>query len=110
MISCSWGPEDGDWSDPNDPLHNQVVPLPDSTRLAIDFAVNHGRNGKGCVICFAAGNGNEPVDNDGYASYSRVMAIDRYSPTRASSWIGSTLWSAVVWKPSRNCQASGITT
>lgn len=75
VISCSWGPEDGDWSDPTDPLHQQVVPLPDSTRLAIDFAINQGRGGKGCVVLFAAGNGNESVDNDGYASNPKVMAI-----------------------------------
>ncbi len=75
VISCSWGPVDGDWWDPSDPRHKQVVPLPDSTRLAIDYAVRTGRNGKGCVIVFAAGNGNESVDNDGYASYEKVMAV-----------------------------------
>ncbi len=95
VISCSWGPEDGDWSDPNDPLHRQVVPLPDSTRLAIDFAVNQGRGGKGSVVCFAAGNGNEPVDNDGYASYSKVMAIaacnDRGKKSAYSDF-GDAIW------------------
>jgi subtilisin family serine protease/subtilisin-like proprotein convertase family protein len=75
VISCSWGPLDGDFTDPNDPIHNQVVPLPDSTRLAMEFAINNGRNGKGCVICFAAGNGNESVDNDGYASFEKVIAV-----------------------------------
>ncbi len=75
VISCSWGPEDGDFTDPADPLHRQRVPLPDSTRLAIDAAVRNGRNGKGCVIVFAAGNGNESVDNDGYASYEKVIAV-----------------------------------
>ncbi|MDH5701046.1 MAG: S8 family serine peptidase, partial [Nitrospirota bacterium] len=34
VISCSWGPEDGAWWDPRDPLHHTVVPLTDSTRLA----------------------------------------------------------------------------
>lgn len=95
VISCSWGPEDGDWRDPNDPLHQQVVPLPDSTRLAIDFAVNQGRGGKGCVICFAAGNGNEPVDNDGYASYGKVMAIaacNDLSKKSAYSDSGNAVW------------------
>lgn len=71
VISCSWGPPDGAWWDPNDPAHRQVVPLPDSTRLAIDFATTQGRSGKGCVVLFAAGNGNESVDNDGYASYGK---------------------------------------
>jgi subtilisin family serine protease/subtilisin-like proprotein convertase family protein len=75
VISCSWGPADGDFEDANDPVHDQVVPLPDSTRLAINFAAQNGRGGKGCVICFAAGNGNESVDNDGYASYEKVIAV-----------------------------------
>lgn len=75
VISCSWGPSDGRWWDDSDPVHNQVVPLPDSTRLAIDYATTSGRNGKGCVITWAAGNGNESVDNDGYASYERVIAV-----------------------------------
>jgi subtilisin family serine protease len=75
VISCSWGPEDGAWFTPGDPLHSQVVPLPASTRLAIDFAVTSGRGGKGCLVLFAAGNGNEPVENDGYASYANVIAV-----------------------------------
>lgn len=97
VISCSWGPEDGDWSDPNDPKHADVVPLPDSTRLAIDFAVTQGRGGKGCVVCFAAGNGNEPVDNDGYASYGKVMAIaacNDLGKKSAYSDTGRALWCA----------------
>jgi len=75
VISCSWGPEDGAWWDPRDPLHHTVVPLTDAPRLAIDWAITHGRNGKGCVITWAAGNGNESVDNDGYASYEKVIAV-----------------------------------
>jgi len=75
VISCSWGPADGDWFDPNDPTHNANVPLPASTKLAIDFATEQGRGGKGCVVLFAAGNGRESVDNDGYASYERVIAV-----------------------------------
>ncbi|MEB3212445.1 MAG: S8 family serine peptidase [Leptolyngbyaceae bacterium] len=75
IISCSWGPADGPWWDPSDPIHQQVAALPDSTRLALDYAVTHGRDGKGCVITWAAGNGNESVDNDGYASYEKVIAV-----------------------------------
>lgn len=75
VISCSWGPPDGKWYDPSDPQHNAYEPLPASTRLAIDHATTHGRGGKGCVVLFAAGNGNESVDNDGYASYERVIAV-----------------------------------
>ncbi|HEX8282898.1 MAG TPA: S8 family serine peptidase [Pyrinomonadaceae bacterium] len=95
VISCSWGPPDGDWWDPTDPVHNQVVQLPDSTREAIDWAVRNGRNGKGCVILWAAGNGNESVDNDGYASYEKVIAVaacndkgkkSAYSDFGAATW------------------------
>jgi hypothetical protein len=75
IISCSWGPADGVWWNPNDLLHTTEVPLPDSTRLAIDYAVTNGRGGLGCMVFFAAGNGNESVDNDGYASYERVLAV-----------------------------------
>lgn len=97
VISCSWGPPDGDWSNPNDPTHNRKVALPDSTRLAIDFAATQGRNGKGCVICFAAGNGNESVDNDGYASYEKVIAVaasnDRNKRSAYSDY-GNAVWCA----------------
>jgi subtilisin family serine protease len=75
VISCSWGPADGKWWDQNDPQHNAIVALPDSTRLAINYAINNGRNGKGCAITWAAGNGDESVDNDGYASYDKVIAV-----------------------------------
>lgn len=75
VISCSWGPADGEWWNSDDPLHDEVSPIPDNIRLAIDYAVQQGRGARGCVVCFAAGNGNESVDNDGYASYSKVLAI-----------------------------------
>ncbi len=95
VISCSWGPADGDWWNPNDSQHNQAVSLPDSTRLAIDYAVNQGRGGKGCVITWAAGNGNESVENDGYASYEKVIAVaasnDR-SKRSVYSDFGKSVW------------------
>jgi subtilisin family serine protease len=75
VISCSWGGEDGDFLDESDPLHRQYTPLPDYTRAAIDYATESGRKGRGCVVFFAAGNGNESVDLDGYASYSGVIAV-----------------------------------
>ncbi len=75
VISCSWGPADGDWWNPNHPAHSQKVPIPASTKLAVDYATTKGRGGKGCVVLFAAGNGNESVDNDGYASYERIIAV-----------------------------------
>ena len=108
IISCSWGPRDGRWWDPNDPLHNQQVNLPASTKLAIDYATTKGRDGKGCVIFWAAGNGNESVDNDGYASYERVIAIaacnDR-SKRSVYSDFGRAIWCAF---PSGDAEGTDI--
>jgi subtilisin family serine protease len=75
VISCSWGPEDGDLLDPDDPDHESVTPLPDHTRLALEFATRQGRSGRGCVIAWAAGNGNESLDGDHYASSPHVIAV-----------------------------------
>lgn len=75
VISCSWGPEDGAWWSTSDPLHTKQARLPDSAKAAIDYAVDKGRGGKGCVITWAAGNGNEDVKFDEYASYPKVIAV-----------------------------------
>lgn len=37
-------------------------PLSKRQRLAIERAATQGRNGKGCVVCFAAGNANRPLN------------------------------------------------
>jgi subtilisin family serine protease len=106
VISCSWGPEDGEWWNASDPLHQQVVPLPASTRLAINYVLTQGRNGKGCVVCFAAGNGNENVANDGYASNPQVIAVAASNDqgTRAAySDMGDAVWCAF---PSNNGEPS----
>ncbi len=69
IISNSWGPAD----------QGGPVPLPGIVRAAIDHATTNGRGGLGCVVLFAAGNGNEhissPATLDGYASYDRVVAV-----------------------------------
>lgn len=95
VISCSWGPEDGRWWNLADPKHRQQTPLPASTRLAIDYATTNGRGGKGCVVLFAAGNGNESVDNDGYASYEKVIAVAACNDTGKRSVysdFGKAVW------------------
>lgn len=75
IISCSWGPADGYWENPGDPLHTTFAGLPDSTRLAIEYATKYGRGGRGCVVVWAAGNGNESMDFDAYASNEHVIAV-----------------------------------
>lgn len=97
IISCSWGPEDGNWSDPGDPVHFAQVGLPDSTRLAIDYAIRSGRGGKGCIVTFAAGNGNEDCSYDGYAGYEKVIAVSACNDTGKRSIYsdyGANVWCA----------------
>ncbi|MEL6854294.1 MAG: S8 family serine peptidase [Cyanobacteria bacterium J06607_13] len=50
VISCSWSPA--------------AVYFPLSRRIsrAINRAATKGRNGKGCVVVFSAGNANRPID------------------------------------------------
>jgi subtilisin family serine protease len=110
VISCSWGPTDGDWWDEEDPGHRATIPLPDNTRLAIEYALTSGRSGKGCVICWAAGNGNESVDNDGYASHPGVIAVAACndSGTRSVySDTGKALWCSF---PSNDNRLDAVTT
>lgn len=75
VISCSWGPSDGKWYDPSDPKHSQSYGIPDFTLEALKFAVKEGRNGKGCLVVWAAGNGNESADLDEYVSNKYVLTI-----------------------------------
>lgn len=85
IISNSWGPPDG---------FGSIDPLPDITKAAIDYAADNGRDGKGCVIVWAAGNGNELVDYDGYASYEKVIAIGASTDLDERAWYsdyGTTL-------------------
>lgn len=95
VISCSWGPPDGDWANQNDPAHQTPWPMPASTRLAVDYAATKGRDGKGCVIVFSAGNGNEDVGSDGYASYDKVIAVAACNDRGVRSCysdFGSAVW------------------
>ncbi len=50
VISCSWGPS------------ARVFPLSLRQKLALKNAATKGRNGLGCVIVFASGNSNRPVN------------------------------------------------
>lgn len=77
VLSCSWGPADGT---------GVKEPLPLIVKAAIDQAVGKGRKGRGCVICFAAGNGDEPVELDGYASYPKVIAVAATTDQDRRAW------------------------
>jgi subtilisin family serine protease len=116
VISCSWGPPDGKWWDPEDKQHAKVTFLPDSTRLALEYALTKGRNGKGCVVLFAAGNGNEDISNDGYCSNPAVIAVAACNDTSMRSVYsdyGKSVWLSFpsndhAWRPFR--QPAPLTT
>ncbi|HWQ13537.1 MAG TPA: proprotein convertase P-domain-containing protein [Roseiflexaceae bacterium] len=82
VVSCSWGPSARDF------------PLSLRQNAALHRCATVGRGGKGCVIVFAAGNANRPVDGtvdergwpndelrgptrwrDGYAAHEDVIAV-----------------------------------
>ena len=89
VISCSWGPEDGTGA---------TDPLPDATRAAIHEIVRpggRGRSGKGIAVFWAAGNGNESVSLDGYASNPEVIAVGAANSSETRSWysdFGPEVW------------------
>lgn len=62
VISCSWGTTDSNFT--LSPLKEQVIAK----------AAREGRNGKGCVICFAAGNEDLNYLNF-YAAHPDVIAV-----------------------------------
>jgi subtilisin family serine protease len=69
VVSCSWG------------ASASVYAVPTLAQRAITRCATEGREGKGCVICFAAGNSNRDINDpaghslDGFAVHPHVMAI-----------------------------------
>lgn len=73
VINNSWGPADGDPLSSTD--LSDYWPAPQVFKEAIQYAVTEGRDGLGTIIVWAAGNGDEPVNLDGFASDPRVIAV-----------------------------------
>lgn len=86
VICCAWGPQSPT---------AESGRLPEHTRNAIDFAVTHGRGGKGCVVLFSAGNDGSDLALNGYASHPSVMAVGAcncHGKHPAYSGWGDALW------------------
>ena len=66
IISNSWGPADGT---------GQMVDMNQTLKDLVANITTTGRNGLGTIILFAAGNGGESIETDGYASNPNVFAI-----------------------------------
>ncbi|MCX6339877.1 MAG: S8 family serine peptidase [Candidatus Aureabacteria bacterium] len=107
IISNSWGPPDGNPFILGDEM---IYPLPDIVREAIDYAADSGRGGKGCVISWAAGNGNEPVGYDGYASYEKVMAVGACTDQGRKAYYSDYGPELDLCAPSNGGRTSGIWT
>ncbi|MGB1205943.1 MAG: S8 family serine peptidase [Chitinophagales bacterium] len=69
VISCSWG------------FASVTTPLSTRKINAIRACATNGRNGKGCVIVFAAGNEGRRINNDdpnlivGFATHPNVISV-----------------------------------
>jgi subtilisin family serine protease len=66
VICCAWAP-------PRPTHENGKVPI--HTGDALAYCLTHGRNGKGCVIIFSAGNDGSDLALNGYASHPGVIAV-----------------------------------
>jgi hypothetical protein len=98
VILCAWGRPDG----------HGPTPLSDATRLALEVAATRGRDGLGCAIVWAAGNGNEPLDDDGYASHPSVIAVGAANALGRRASYGNYGSSLHVLFPSGDAGLPGI--
>jgi subtilisin family serine protease len=102
VICCCWGP----------PVDGQPHPMPRGLSDTVTKAATQGRNGKGCVIVFASGNGTTNMnlmDLDGWASHPNVIAVgacDAAGTRSFSSVFGQALWCLA---PGQSTSADGQT-
>lgn len=103
VVSCSWG------------VRSRFFTLSTSMKRSIAKAANEGRNGKGCVVLFAAGNENSDIDDppntrSGFAIHPDVIAIaasnSRDQRSNYSNF-GDRIW---VCAPSSGAGGLGIVT
>jgi subtilisin-like proprotein convertase family protein len=101
ILSNSWGPPDGTGAN---------YPLPANVQAAIDDAATNGRGGKGCLIFWASGNGNESVELDGYAKYAKVIAVGASTDQDKRAYYSDYGPSLDICAPSNGGVTSGIWT
>lgn len=109
VISCSWG------------ASAVYFPLSLRQRAVITRAATKGRNGKGCIILFAAGNANRPIDGtifernwpknllsgntawlSGFAVHTDVMAISASTSLNKKSAYSNWGNNIAICAPSNN--------
>ncbi|KAK3854786.1 hypothetical protein Pcinc_038753 [Petrolisthes cinctipes] len=90
IVSCSWGPKDDG---------TRVEGPGTLAQLAIQEGVKKGRDGKGIIYVWAAGNGGSAGDNcncDGYTSSIHTLSIGSASETGQFPWYGERCTSTLA--------------
>ena len=104
VVSCSWG------------AAARVFRLSTRATRAISRCARDGRNGLGCVICFAAGNDSRDVDDpsgnshDGFAAHPDVIAVAACNSREQRSSYSNFGNEISVCAPSSGAGGWGITT
>jgi hypothetical protein len=84
VINNSWGPADGDPTIFEE--EQEIETLPQVVNDALAYCETSGRGGKGTVIVFAAGNGNEDVASDPFASHPLTVGVTAIDDTGRKSY------------------------
>lgn len=76
---------------------------------AINYAKQKGRNGKGCVVCFAAGNDNGKVSYPGnLGSVLTVAACNEYGQRKSKTSKDGEYWWGSNYGPQVDVAAPGV--
>lgn len=104
VVSCSWG------------AAAESFPLSTRMKIAIQKCATQGRDGKGCVIVFAAGNSNHDINDpaggtvDGFAAHPDIISVAASTSRDMRSHysnFGKEVW---VCAPSSGAGGAGIVT
>jgi hypothetical protein len=111
VINNSWGPQDGSPGIVDPPTEDGgVFVLPAIVEEAITWSVTEARDGRGTSIVFAAGNGNEPVGTDGFASHPLVIGVAAVNDQGRKSWYSDYGEAIDVSAPSDGGRTPGVVT
>ena len=95
VINNSWGPPDANPSFMDEP--NPLEPLSSVIEDALTYTMTEGRDGKGTLILFAGGNGNEDTNTDAYVSHPLTLGIAAVNAAGIKSYysdFGDGIWVA----------------
>ncbi len=106
VISCSWSAKNWDF-----PLSTRITAY-------LSHVATQGRGGKGCVILFAAGNEDRPLDGtkngqrsvQGFALHPDVIAVAASNSLNQRSYYSNFGPALAICAPSSGSPGRGITT